>query len=291
MNGFINVNKPAGITSSDVVVRLRRKLIGISGNKKIKVGHMGTLDPAAEGVLVIAVGNAAKLFDYFIEKKKVYTAEFTFGKTTDTLDREGKFTAENGRLPDMDELKAAAKKLAGEVWQIPPAYSAKSVGGVRAYDRARRGEDFEIPAKKVSITDVSIVSFDGERAEVTVECKGGVYIRSIARDLGALCGTAAYMSALKRTRAGAFKIEDAAELDALLNGEINLIPTEFILEEFPKFDADISLFERLNNGARPRIDGMPKGNFVLYCGGKLFGIAEGESGELIVKTRLIGNDG
>jgi tRNA pseudouridine55 synthase len=289
MNGFININKPAGMTSSDVVVKVRRRLRAVSGDKNIKVGHMGTLDPSAEGVLVVAVGNAARLFDYFIEKKKIYTAEFTFGRTTDTLDGEGKITVENRRFPDADELNAAAKKLVGEVWQTPPQYSAKSIGGERAYDRARRGESFEIPAKRVTITEISILSFDGEKAEVFVECKGGVYIRSIAHDLAELCQTVAYMSALKRTRAGLFRIEDGIALEEFSGSETDIIPIEYLLKDFPRFDADGCFFERLNNGARLKLDGLPGKDFTVYCGGKLFGIADGESGkngELKVKTRL-----
>jgi tRNA pseudouridine55 synthase len=292
MNGFININKPLGMTSSDVVVKIRRRLRALSGGKNIRVGHMGTLDPAAEGVLVVAVGSAAKLFDYFIKKTKIYTAEFTFGRTTDTLDREGKITAENRRIPSLDEVNAAAEKLVGEVWQTPPLYSAKSVGGERAYNRARRGESFEIPSKKVKINEISILSFDGGKAEVFIECGGGVYIRSIARDLAEQCRTVAYMSALKRMRAGIFKVEDGVGLDEFLNGEPNILPTEYLLRDFPRFDADAALLERLKNGVRLKLDGMPKEDFTVYCGGILFGIASGESGkdgELIVKTRLFEN--
>ncbi|MDR1940464.1 MAG: tRNA pseudouridine(55) synthase TruB [Clostridiales bacterium] len=237
MDGFININKPAGMTSNDVVVRVRRRLREISGDKKIKVGHLGTLDPAAEGVLVVAFGRATKLFDAFLDKKKRYAAEFTFGAETDTLDRDGKILSEGGAIPGIDALREAAKKLTGEVWQTPPLYSAKSVNGKKAYDMARRGEAFELPPKRVVINDIEILSIEGDKAVVIVDCLGGVYIRSIARDLAALCGTTAYMSALRRLEAGVFKLSESITLDAFMSlandgiespGNAVLLPLEYI---------------------------------------------------------------
>ncbi|MDR2046751.1 MAG: tRNA pseudouridine(55) synthase TruB [Clostridiales bacterium] len=286
MNGFINIYKPVGMTSSDVVVRVRRRLREFTG-KNIKVGHMGTLDPAAEGVLVVAVGTAAKLFGYFTEKRKVYTAEFTFGESTDTLDGEGKITASGKRQPSAGELAFAAAKLTGETLQTPPLYSAKSIGGKRAYELARKGGIFEIPPKKVVIYGISVLAFDGKRAVVRVECGGGVYIRSIARDMAELCETAAYMSALKRERAGEFGIGDAVGLDEFMNGcEARILPAEYILEDLPRADMDAAYLEKLKNGVRLKVGVMPEGNFKVYCGGALFGIGEERNGELIIKTRL-----
>ncbi|MDR1905315.1 MAG: tRNA pseudouridine(55) synthase TruB [Clostridiales bacterium] len=287
MNGFININKPTNITSSDVVVKVRRKLREITGEKNICVGHLGTLDPAAEGVLVIAVGTAARLFDYFLKKRKIYFAEFTFGESTDTLDKDGKIIVSGRLLPSLPALSDAAKKLTGEVFQVPPQYSAKSIGGVRAYELARRGKTVEIPAKKVVINDIKILSFDGKKVEVSVNCLGGVYIRSIARDMAEICGTAGYMSRLKRLSAGVFDIEDSVNLDSFLNGvNVSLLPLEYALADFARLDIDAKYLERIKNGVRITFADMPEGDFLVYIGGALFGVGRNEDGKLVLKVRF-----
>ncbi|MCL2862387.1 MAG: tRNA pseudouridine(55) synthase TruB [Firmicutes bacterium] len=157
MKGIIVINKPSGISSNAVVTKAKRAL----GFKKI--GHMGTLDPLAEGVLVLGVGKAARLFDFFLENEKAYIATFEFGYETDTLDSEGEVIKKNGNIPTHEELKRVSKKLLGKISQIPPIYSAKSIDGVRAYERARRGEEFEVKPSEVEIYEIDVlVNGDGE---------------------------------------------------------------------------------------------------------------------------------
>ena len=200
MTGFINVNKSAGVSSAREVAIVKR-LTGMS------CGHMGTLDPMACGVLPIAVGNAARLFDYFLSKRKRYIAEFVFGTDTDTLDTTGTVISSGGKIPSGEEIEKALPLLTGEYDQIPPQYSAKSVGGERGYKLARRGEKFELPPKRVSVGEFRLLGIAGGGAfRFEVECGSGTYIRSLARDLGKLTGTYAVMSALCRTESGGFKI-------------------------------------------------------------------------------------
>lgn len=291
MTGFLNVNKPAGMTSSDVVVKVRGRLKKLTGDKELKLGHMGTLDPAAEGVLVLAVGRAARLFDFFIGKRKLYLADFVFGMSTDTLDRDGAVTVSGDRLPSEEEIRSAALRLVGEIMQIPPSYSAKSVGGVRAYDAARKGIEFEIPAKKVTVNSIELSSFDGKLATFRIDCLGGTYIRSIARDMAESIGTSAYMSRLIRLAAGPFRIEDAVSPDKICGADraedIALIPIISVLEDMPRFNIEAGrLLEKLKNGVRAEADGLPEGDFTLFADGELFGIAHAVDSKIVIKTRL-----
>ncbi|MDR3293182.1 MAG: tRNA pseudouridine(55) synthase TruB [Clostridiales bacterium] len=290
MNGFLNIYKPCGMSSSDVVVKVKKRIFALFGDKKIRVGHLGTLDPAAEGVLVVAVGTAARLFDRFLKKRKLYRAEVTFGIETDTLDREGTVVRSGGKIPEHAELVRAAKSLTGEVFQMPPQYSAKSVGGVRAYQLARQGETVELSPKKVTISGIDILSYADGVAEIEVDCLGGVYIRSIARDLGAECGTFAYMSRLTRLQAGAFKACDAVSLEEFLGRDkIDLIPTESALTDIPRYDVADGLFGKLDNGVKlseKELLGLPVGEFRIYAKNRLFGIGKNCEGMLEIETRL-----
>ena len=156
MKGFVNINKPLGMTSSDVVVKVRGILRRASGEKQ-KVGHLGTLDPQGSGVLPIAVGTATRLFDFMQEKTKVYQATFVFGKETDTLDGVGKVVETSDILPTKDQISAFVSSYCGEIDQIPPQYSAKSVDGKRAYDLAREGKTVNLTPKRVNIIYVKLI--------------------------------------------------------------------------------------------------------------------------------------
>ena len=193
MDGFVNILKPQGPTASDMVVRLRGIL------KQKKIGHLGTLDPGACGVLPVAVGKGTKLFDFLVFKRKRYRAFFTFGKTTDTLDSFGSLVLEKEFVYDGTAMESALKSMEGGQMQVPPAYSALSVNGVRAYALARKGISLDLPARKVEIYSVELV----RRVEDNVfcfdiECSGGTYVRSICRDLAQRLDTVGYMSGLIR---------------------------------------------------------------------------------------------
>lgn len=211
MNGFINLYKPSGMSSAYALNSIKKKF---RGNK---VGHMGTLDPLAEGVLPVAIGKCTKLFDYMLDKTKVYIAEFTFGYETDTLDRAGVIINQNGQLPTKEQVIINLKKLVGKVSQIPPLYSAKNVNGVKSYNLARQGIFVELKAKEVEIDAITLLDCIEEKGvyKFKIECKGGTYIRSICKDLAALLSTYGTMTSLERVQSGVFTKENSVSLKDL----------------------------------------------------------------------------
>lgn len=206
MNGILVVDKPSGWTSFDVVNKVRKMLHGV------KVGHTGTLDPRATGVLVLLIGSATKRAPEFESDTKRYRAEVTFGRATDTYDAEGKTTAEgNPDLVDRDQLESAIRSLKGESDQIPPMYSAVKVGGRKLYDLARAGKTIERASRRITISSIEASLEDFPRVVLDIECSKGTYIRTIAHQLGEMTGCPAHLSALRRTASGKFRIEDAIE--------------------------------------------------------------------------------
>lgn len=278
--GFINADKPSGLTSSAVVNRVKR-LTGLPS------GHMGTLDPLASGVLPVGIGNATRLFDYFLNKTKEYVAEFTFGVTSDTLDSTGELIY-GGHVPDETEISAALPGLCGDVLQVPPRYSAKNVNGRRGYDLARAGVAFELPPKRVRIDELSLLGRAGEENafRFRIRCGGGTYIRSIARDLADRLGTKAVMSGLRRTQSGYFKIEDAVPFDLLdeQNIESFIVPTERVLP-FDTLELTGARSERIFNGVAIAAD-SPDGLYKIYLGETFYGIAEVKEGRAKIRTKL-----
>ena len=210
MFGFLNVYKPKGITSHDVVSRLRRV------TKIRQIGHTGTLDPFAEGVLPICIGKATRLIEY-LDGEKEYLATVQFGANTETYDIEGKVTETFNRKVTIDEVVVALKDFEGEIFQIPPIYSAIKVNGKKLYDYARAGEEVEIQPRKVFISKIKLEKFDLERqtAEILVSCSKGTYIRSIAYDLGQKLNCGGHLIKLIRTQAGNFLVNEATSLDDL----------------------------------------------------------------------------
>ncbi len=209
-HGFVVIDKPAGWTSHDVVGRVRR----ILGERK--VGHAGTLDPAATGVLPVAVGTATRVVEYLADASKGYLAEITFGIETDTYDADGRVRA----VADATGLNASAVESAlatfrGPQLQVPPMYSALRVGGERLYDAARRGEEVSRPPRAVTFFRLDLLRWEGTTATVAVECSKGTYVRSLAFDLGRRLGVGAHLSDLVRTRTGPFTLCDAWTLDSL----------------------------------------------------------------------------
>lgn len=212
MFGFINVNKPSGMTSHDVVSFLRRNL------KIKKIGHTGTLDPMANGVLPIAVGDATRLIQYLSDDKE-YVATVKFGVSTDTYDKEGEIVSTSDKIVEQAELEVALNQFRGEILQKPPIYSALKKNGKKLYEYAREGKEVEIEARKVTIEKLDLLSLENNVAKLRVKCSKGTYIRSIAHDLGEVLGCGAHLIGLTRTIAGDFKIENSIELSTIENSE------------------------------------------------------------------------
>ncbi|HEY1952309.1 MAG TPA: tRNA pseudouridine(55) synthase TruB [Gemmatimonadaceae bacterium] len=208
VEGMLLVDKPAGMTSHDVVQHVRR----IFGERSI--GHLGTLDPFATGLLILLLGRATRLATFIDTEPKVYEATIRFGSETDTDDVTGTVTR-TAPLPSERDVRAAVESLTGKISQVPPAYSAKSVDGTRAYDAARRGEPLRLAAVDVTVHEWKPARFAEDTLEAVITCSGGTYVRALARDLGRRVSSAAHLSALRRTRAGEYRVTDAATLSEL----------------------------------------------------------------------------
>jgi len=219
--GFYNINKPAGPTSHDIVTRVRRRLREETA-LKIKVGHTGTLDPFASGVLVVAAGPATRLADYVQAAPKRYTAEVTLGATSTTDDVEGDITPVTAAAPPTrKQVHGALMQFTGTIMQRPPAYSAVHIDGRRAYKLARNGRAVDVPARAVTIHALELLRYEYPAAELDVLCGSGTYIRSLARDLGEALGVGGYCSALVRAAVGEFTIDRAAAVEELeLTGDL-----------------------------------------------------------------------
>jgi len=205
MNGFLIANKPTGITSSNLVVFVRKRLPRGTG-----VGHGGTLDPEASGVLPVCIGTATRLFDYIIDKQKIYIAQLQLGVETTTQDATGEVVQELPVNVSEAELRAVCAMFEGEIEQIPPMYSAIKRGGKRMYQLARKGETVELEARRCRVDGVELLEKTGEnRYRIRVKCGKGVYIRTICHDIGRKLGCGGHMASLERVAAGVFKIEDA----------------------------------------------------------------------------------
>ena len=272
MNGIVNIIKPAGMSSSDVVARMRR----ILGEKK--VGHLGTLDPAAAGALPILVGKATRLFDYLSVHNKEYIAEFYLGAETDTLDAEGVITEEEPWDGDVDKLREILKDYLGTIDQLPPQYSAVKLGGKKAYDLARKGQIVDIPMRRVVIHELELMRVQENRVWVRILCEKGTYVRSLCRDIARQAGTRGYLTYLLRTQSGDFRIEEGLTLAqaAMLSkrGQLPMQSMETALEFLPRVDFAKKCEKGLRNGLWPSVEGIPlEAPYRVYCEGRFFGHA------------------
>ena len=292
MDGFINILKPTGISSAAVVAILRR----LTGVKRI--GHAGTLDPEAAGVLPVMIGKATRLFDYLADKEKEYVAICAFGSRTDTQDATGTVIETGDRYPDRETFLQAAATLTGHIVQIPSAYSAIKVGGKPLYLRARRGEEVTAPSREVYIEAIDLLRETEDHGfEIRVCCGRGTYIRTLCEDLGVKCGCPAHMRSLTRTRCGSFRIEDAITLDeagALAEeGRLSsrLLPPDDPLKHLSRVDMPLQLTKAIVNGARlPVIRGFgepAEGETVrIYLADQFWGLAVRQEDRLVWKALI-----
>lgn len=241
MDGVINIYKPTGMSSFDVVAKVRKL------SKCKKVGHTGTLDPEASGVLPICIGKATKIVDYIMSETKIYVAEMKLGIVTDSYDREGKILENNLVNVTEEQIKEAVNSFVGKIEQIPPMYSALKVNGQRLYELARKGIEIERKSRLINIFDIKILSIDFPFVIMEVTCSKGTYIRSLCYDIGRKLNCGAAMWNLERKASGSFNIEDSIELDKLdcNNLEQYLVPVEEALNQYEKLYIEDDKFVKL----------------------------------------------
>jgi tRNA pseudouridine55 synthase len=270
------VDKPAGWTSHDVVARVRR----LAGTRR--VGHAGTLDPMATGVLVVGVGRGTRLLGHLALADKDYDATIRLGVTTSTDDAEGE-VLERRDAADVtdDRLAAAVLALVGDIEQVPSAVSAIKVDGERAYKRARRGEDVQLAARPVHVARFDVVARRGDDVDVRVTCSTGTYVRALARDLGAALGVGAHLTALRRTRVGGFGLDVARTLEQLAD-DLAVVPlADAVAAAFPRVDVSADDVRRIGYGQRVELGAVPPGPVGLFGpDGTVVALAEQVDGRL-----------
>jgi tRNA pseudouridine55 synthase len=278
-DGLVIVDKPAGLTSHGVVSRMRR----LAGTRR--VGHAGTLDPMATGVLVIGVEKATRLLGHLALTRKEYVATIRLGQTTVTDDAEGEVTeTASAAAVTREAVDTGIAALTGDILQVPSKVSAIKVNGVRSYARVRGGEDFELPARPVTVSSFTVqdLRHEGDLVDldVTVECSSGTYIRALARDLGAGLGTGGHLTALRRTRVGPYGIGLARTLEQL-EDSLDILPIgEAAAAAFPRWDVDAEQAGLLSHGRRLPAPGLGSGPTAVFGPDDRFlALVEGKDGE------------
>ena len=249
-------------------------------------GHMGTLDPMASGVLPVGIGKASRLFQYTLDKTKKYIARFKFGLNTDTLDTTGEVIKTTSVIPTKEQIEESLKCFVGVIDQVPPKYSAKCVGGKRGYQLARRGEEFELPPKKVEVLSFKLLGQTAsDEFEFEIYCKGGTYIRSLARDVGEKCNSLAVMSALVRAESGVFTIENGVTVEEFENSNE---PEKYLIEadvavSFPKLILTAEQALKILNGVFEDY-GFKDGIYRVYNESEFWGVGTAEKGILKINS-------
>lgn len=294
MNGVLNILKPPAMTSSDVVSHLRRIL------KERKVGHTGTLDPGAAGVLPVCAGRATKIADYIMRGEKEYIAEITFGTETDTQDSYGNVTRVCECAVTRDGLEETLPGFLGTILQKPPMYSAVKHEGKKLYELARKGIEVEKPPREVTIREIEILRGGGNRFLLRIRCSKGTYIRTLCADIGTALSCGAHTSFLMRTETGGYRVENAytlPEIECFMEeGRIGeaLIPMDRALGFMERIDCDPFLMRFLATGtpvdiAKADIAAEPDTDYAVYCGGKLVGIGRKAENTLKIISMLMEN--
>lgn len=252
MHGWINLDKPYGMSSAFAVDKVKKLLRSIT--RDFKIGHAGTLDPLATGILPLAVGEATKLVPYAMDAAKAYAFTVSWGEERDTDDREGALTRQSGRLPVRGDIEAILGSFTGDIEQVPPAFSAIKQGGVRAYDAARAGEAMELKPRMVRVDHLSIKAIDlPEETTFLCHCGKGTYIRSLARDMGRTLGVYGYVSMLRRVTVGKFSENNAISLEKLTEmvhtGDLGfLIPPQSVLDDILAISLNAEETARFKSG-------------------------------------------
>ncbi|MGN0107124.1 MAG: tRNA pseudouridine(55) synthase TruB [Hominilimicola sp.] len=264
MNGIIIIDKPIGRTSHDMVY-VMRKMTGIK-----KVGHTGTLDPMATGVLPVCIGNATKVADMLTLSDKRYVAELVLGMTTDTQDADGEVLTECEVNCTEEEIRAAVMSFVGEIEQIPPMYSAIKQNGKKLYELARKGIEVERKSRKVTINSIDILKIDGERVSIDVSCSKGTYIRTLCEDIGAKLHVGAYMNTLRRIKTGPFSVEESHTIKEIENLKENgklediIIPVDRMFEEYPQITLNPKQVKSVTNGMAMTYKGIEGQPYRVY---------------------------
>lgn len=276
-DGFINLDKPSGMTSHDAVNHVRR-IFSLR-----KAGHAGTLDPQASGVLPVAVGRATKFIEYLADCDKSYRAEILFGVSTDSGDLEGSILAraEDFLMPTQAALEDALKSFVGEIEQTPPKFSAIKIHGRKAYDLARKNIAFDMPRRLVKIFRLELIAADDKSMTVEVDCGKGTYIRSLAIDLGERLNLPATLKSLVRLRVGDFTLNDALTPDAIkkIGGDC-VLPIEDCLKHLPTFELPENRIRAFVNGLPTTVRAEDKEALRIFAGGQFLGVGRIERGEL-----------
>lgn len=289
IDGLLVIDKPPGITSHDVVQRVRRWV------KQRRVGHLGTLDPLATGVLPLALGEATKLSQLLTHGRKVYRGEIELGVETTTYDREGdEVSRVEGPWPARDTIDKAVEPFRGAIDQVPPPYSALKRGGEAAYRRARRGEEVQLDPRPVTIYRLELTGYEPPQLGVEVECSAGTYLRSLAHDLGKALGTGGHLSQLCRTRSGPFLLEQAVGLDDLEGLDpldSGVVRPMVAATGLPSFDVDARTARRVGQGVqlgRHEVRGAPpEGLLQLVRGERLVALVEAIPGVAELRTSRV----
>lgn len=258
VSGVLVIDKPVGMTSHDIVQIVRR------GTGIRRAGHTGTLDPRASGVLVVLVGPAVRLSEFISASDKRYQAIIRLGESTDTFDSEGEITRREPVNITYEQIESALTQFEGTVEQVPPAYSAKKINGQKAYELARRGEEFELDAKEIDVYHLELLEWDSPEAIVDVFCSSGTYVRSLANDLGDVLGTGGHLVGLRRTKSGEFALRDAVPLrkleEAFENGDWYkyLIPAAEALNDWPSRELSFDEVDLIRHGHRIPVEEAPE---------------------------------
>ena len=292
MNGLLVIDKPGGMTSHDVVSRLRK----ITGERSI--GHLGTLDPMATGVLPLLLGKFTRLAQYFSSAEKSYTGTIRFGFATDTYDAEGEPASTPASVElTLEKIRTLAAHFRGTMQQMPPPFSAKKIGGTPAYKLARAGKQVELKPATVHIESFEITGLQDEEASFALSISAGGYVRSIAHEMGQMLGCGAHLSSLRRTRAGVFTLSDSHTLDELqpLSGDLAVLKAQCVhprelLPEMPAVTADMHTLGRMRNGAQANLPEFSSAPLVKVFAGQreLAAIAQRVAGTLFQPVVVLG---